>query len=1031
MIELCARSSFSFLVGSDTPADLVSRAKTLGYDALGLLDEASVAGSVRAHLAGLEQDLHILHGSRFVTTEGIELMAWVLDAEGWPSLCSTISLARRRAPKGQYSIRLDQLHEHPSLQWGFRPEPGFSRETASQVKDQIPSCYLVAVNHLTHQCQDHLAAIDQLAFEQDWTVVAASDAHMAKRSQKPLLDLMSAIRMNQTLDSLAGDLTPNAEACLRSPKEMRQRYPQPWLDNAARLAQRCQFSLKQLRYRYPSELVPPSYNSARDYLAALVKQGASQRWPAGVPKHVQKLIDKELALIADLNYEPYFLTVQDVVAFARSQGILCQGRGSAANSVVCYCLYITEVDPARVQVLFERFISKERNEPPDIDVDFEHHRREEVIQYLYRRYGRERAAIAATVITYRPKSAIRDVGRALGMDEGLLKKLSKSLSWWAKADGLESYFQEQGIDHSSERFQLFLHWVRAVQGQPRHLSQHVGGFVISDGPLSQWVPVENASMAERTIVQWDKDDIEALGLLKLDVLALGMLSAIRRAMDIARDWRHTHPNYGGHIDDKFELEDIPPEDPGTYEMLCQGDSMGVFQVESRAQMSMLPRLRPRSYYDLVIQIALVRPGPIQGDMVHPYLRRRQGLERASYPNDEVKQVLERTLGVPIFQEQVIQLAMVAAGFSAGEADALRRAMAAWKKDGGLDHFRDKLIGGMLERGHPLEFAERLFEQMKGFGKYGFPESHSASFALLVYVSAWLKHRVPEAFYCGLLNSYPMGFYSPSQLLQEAQRKGIEVLGVDINRSNYDYSLQEETQGKPCIRVGLRAIKGLKLESVQQVLLARAAGTFQSLSDLAQRSGISGPTLEKFAAAGALDSLGHHRQAARWALADSTWQLPLLAGSEQTLDIDNSIAPAPEGRQVVEDYAAMGFTLRTHPMRLLREHNALEHCRVNQELAGLPDQRWISLAGLVTGRQRPGSAGGVMFATLEDETGNTNLILWPDTVDRYRPILLTSRLWRVYGQLQHQQGVTHLIVETLINLDYLLGDLPVKNVSYRP
>ena len=1030
MVELACRSSFSFLQACNTPGELIEQADQLGYRALCIADEASVAGAVRAHLAAKDRTIQLVHGVRFQVSEGWTLIAWVLGADAWPVLCSTISLARRRAPKGEYRIELGQLPVHPDLAWGWLPEPGFADTSARQhIRAQLPDCYLIAVDHLCGYSAQHLADIDRISFEEDWPVVASSDPRMATRRHKPLLDLMTAIRLNQPLDALGDALPPNAEAVLRSPQEQAQRYPRAWLAAAERLAEQAQFSLDQLNYRYPSELVPPTYATATAYLADLVWQGARQRWPEGTSESVQALINKELALIQELAYEPYFLTVHDVVAYARSQGILCQGRGSAANSAVCFCLFITEVDPARVDVLFERFISKERNEPPDIDVDFEHHRREEVIQYLYTRYGRERAAIAATVITYRPKSAIRDVGRALGMDEGLLKKLSKSLSWWAKADGLESYFEDQGIDHQTPRFQLFLHWVRAIQGQPRHLSQHVGGFVISDGPLSQWVPIENASMPERTIVQWDKDDIEALGLLKLDVLALGMLSAIRRAMDLARQWRQTHPSYGGAIADRFELQDIPAEDPDTYQMLCQGQSMGVFQVESRAQMSMLPRLQPRCYYDLVIQIALVRPGPIQGDMVHPYLRRRQGLEPVVYPNEAVQSVLGRTLGVPIFQEQVIQLAMVAAGFSAGEADALRRAMAAWKKDGGLDHFQDKLVNGMLARGHSLDFAQRLFEQMKGFGKYGFPESHSASFALLVYVSAWLKCHVPAAFYCGLLNSYPMGFYSPSQLLQEARRNDISVLGPCVNQSDYDYSLYEQADS-PGIRVGLRAIKGLPQAALNQLLLARAQGPFQSLDDLAQRSGLSAAGLEKLAGAWALDSLGQHRQAARWALADSAWQLPLLAGLGIETET-STLAPAAEGQQVIEDYRALGFTLRTHPMALLRNHRAIRGSYRHQDLNALADGTRIELAGLVTGRQRPGSAGGVMFATLEDETGNSNLILWPDRVDRYRGILLTSRLWRVRGAIQHQQGVTHLIVDHLINCDSLLGELPVKNVSYRP
>ncbi len=1026
MVELCARSCFSFLVGASQPKALIERAVELDYTALAITDDCSVAGSVRAFEAAKDHDIKLLYGSRFTTTEGFTLTALVRSAAGWPVLCETITRARRQAPKGEYQVSLAELPCDGALIWIANPRPG---QDLMPLVAHFGALNLAAVHQRTDACDTHLAALVQFANTHGLTIVASSDVVMAKRADKPLQDLVTAIRLNRPLAELGAALAPNAEGCLRPPSELSALYPAAWLQAADAIAAQCEFSLSELQYRYPSELVPEGYRDATEYLRTLVEHGAKRRWPNGISAPIRGLIEKELGLIAQLNYEPYFLTVHDVVRFARDQGILCQGRGSAANSVVCYCLFITEVDPARVSVLFERFISADRNEPPDIDVDFEHHRREEVIQYIYTKYGRERAAIAATVITYRPKSAIRDVGRALGMDEGLLRRLSKSLSWWSKPEDMVDYFADNGIDATTERFQLFLKLAFAIQGFPRHLSQHVGGFVISDGPLSQWVPVENAAMAERTLVQWDKDDIETLGLLKLDVLALGMLSAIRRTLDTIRLWRTQAPTYAPDLPDEFSLQDIPAEDPATYDALGDGDSLGVFQVESRAQMSMLPRLRPRSYYDLVIQIAIVRPGPIQGNMVHPYLRRRDGTESVDYPSPEVEGVLKRTLGVPIFQEQVIQLCVVAAGFTPAQADNVRRSMAAWKRRGGLDHLESRIKNGMRERGYQDEFADRVFQQILGFGNYGFPESHAASFALLVYVSAWLKRHTPEAFYVGLLNSYPMGFYSPSQILQDAKRHGIAVLGADVNQSDYDYSLQQH-DGRCAIRVGLRAIKKLPESAAVRLLMARSEGQFRDMADLAARSELSGAMLERLAGAGALDGLSGHRQAARWALADSLWQLPLLADAGY-FDSASTLPAAPEGAQIVEDYRATGFSLRTHPIALLRGRPEARDCLSLTQIQQHPEIERGSIIGLVTGRQRPGTAGGVMFATLEDETGNHNLILWPSQVERYRRVVLTSRLWRVTGEIQRKHGVIHLIVDRVVNLDYLLGALPMKAVSYRP
>ncbi|MBT7176149.1 MAG: error-prone DNA polymerase, partial [Gammaproteobacteria bacterium] len=750
--ELHCISNYSFLRGASHPEELVKQAASLGYSAIAITDECTMAGVVKAHVAAKESDIKLIVGSEFRLDEELLLVLIAPNRMAYGQICNLITIGRRRAAKGEYRISISDLEVATSQCLAIwipgKAISGKEKEqhykSSKKLKDIFGSRLWLGLEVFPDGqsigCYEHAF---NLSRQFNLPLVASGDVHMHHPDRSALLDVVSAIRMRQSIRLAGRLLFSNREKYLRPYSTLSQLYPAGLLSASVHIADLCQFSLDELRYEYPEELVPPGLSSSQ-YLRQLTEHGVRKRWPEGEPTHVRALIEKELSLIKEMQYEYYFLTVFDIVQFARSQEILCQGRGSAANSAVCYCLEITEVDPVKINLLFERFISKERDEPPDIDVDFEHERREEVIQYIYKKYGRHRAAIAATVVTYRPKSAIRDVGKALGLDLQLVDHLAKSLSWWDKREELQARFEEAGVNPRSAIIDQFLTLVGAILGFPRHLSQHVGGFIISNGPLSHLVPVENAAMKDRTIIQWDKDDIGSLGLLKVDILALGILTSIRKSIDMINHYRSSN----------LSLASIPAEDPLTYKMLQTGDSIGVFQVESRAQISMLPRLKPKNFYDLVIEVAIVRPGPIQGNMVHPYLKRRNGEEKVTYANDAVKSVLGRTLGIPIFQEQVIKLAVVAAGFTPGEADQLRRAMAAWKRKGGLEKFQEKLVNGMLERGHDLDFAERIFEQIKGFGDYGFPESHAASFALLVYFSAWLKRHEPAAFYCGLLNSQP-------------------------------------------------------------------------------------------------------------------------------------------------------------------------------------------------------------------------------------------------------------------------------------
>lgn len=1019
--ELHALSNFTFLRGASHPEELVKAAVKLGYDALAITDECTVSGVVRAHVAAKESGLKkLIIGSEFRFDTGLKLVLLARNRSGYGELCQLITNGRRAAEKGHYKVTADDFAD--GLQncvalWVPDNQLLLGGEDA-WITDAFHGRLWIAVELLADGLEHlRLERLHRLSETLELPLVASGDVHMHCRERRALQDTVTAIRECVTLDRAGFALYPNGERYLRSRDVLSKVYPRKLLHESRVIAESIQFSLDEIRYEYPDEVVPKN-ETPGSYLRRLTEEGMRKRWPRGVPEKVKNLVEHELELIRELQYEPYFLTVYDIVAFARSQDILCQGRGSAANSAVCFCLGITEVDPDRMATLVERFISKERNEPPDIDVDFEHERREEVIQYIYRKYGRERAALAATVITYRPRSALRDVGKVLGLSGLQVDRLAKSMQWWDGKEVDESRVLEAGLDPGSPVIRRLLYLVRHLLGFPRHLSQHVGGFVISNGLLSELVPVENAAMDERTVIQWEKNDLEDLGLLKVDVLGLGMLTAIRRSFDLIR-------KFDGR---SYTLSTVPAEDPTVYDMICDGDTMGVFQIESRAQMAMLPRLKPRCYYDLVIEVAIIRPGPIQGDMVHPYLRRRNGEEAVEYPSEEVREVLQRTLGVPIFQEQVMQLAVVAAGFTPGEADQLRRAMAAWKRRGGLGPFEEKLIQGMKERGYPEDFARQIFQQILGFGEYGFPESHSASFALLVYVSCWLKCHTPAAFTCALLNSQPMGFYSASQLTQDARRHGVEVRPVDINESNWDSSLERARNDKPALRLGLRQVKGLS-EVAGQRIVGQRLRPYQSIQDLLEKVGLNRHEMSALAAAGALKSLAGHRHKVRWTVAGVEEPTPLFSSFDR-YEASPMLRKPTEGQDVVADYQSLGLTLGRHPMSLIRHHLDRLHYVSASCLKGLTTGKRISIAGLVITKQRPGTASGVTFITLEDETGCSNLIVWKKVADEQRDVLLNARLMGVQGELQKEGKVIHVIANRLIDHSELLGELAVKSRNFR-
>ncbi len=1019
--ELHCLSAFSFQRGASSANELFARAVKLGYKALAITDECSLAGIVRAFEASRKYEVPLIVGAEFQIKDGPKIVLLCESIAGYQALCQLITVSRRRAKKGQYlTLTSDFSEPMPGLLCLLiEPSPD-----ADQDIDWLKTCF---ENRLWLAVPQHRQAGDAARYAQrlHWSrthhlsMVATGDVHMHVRGRRALQDTMTAIRHRCTVAEAGWRLFQNGERHLRTRSILAERYPALLLAETISIAARCSFTLDQLQYTYPKELVPDGHTPTT-WLRHLTEEGARWRWPNGVTERVRAQIEHELSLIAELKFESYFLTVQDIVRFARSRGILCQGRGSAANSAVCFAVGVTEVDPARINLLFERFLSRERNEPPDIDIDFEHERREEVIQYIFERYGRERAALTAVATEYKGRSAIRDVAKALGLPPDQVNTLSGTMNYW-EGEPVDTHLREAGFDPDTPIMRRVIALTRELLRMPRHLSQHPGGFVISDAPLHTLVPVENAAMADRTVIQWDKDDLDTLGLLKVDCLALGMLTAVRKTMELLRDT--------GRQD--LALATIPAEDPATYDMICQADTLGVFQIESRAQMSMLPRIQPRCFYDLVIEVAIVRPGPIQGDMVHPYLRRRRGEEVVDYP-PQLKHIFERTLGVPLFQEQVMQLAIDAAGFTPGEADQLRRSMAAWKRRGGLEPHRDKLLAGMLERGYSTDYAETLFERIKGFGHYGFPESHAASFALITYASCWLKCHEPAAFAVSLINSMPLGFYTPDQIIQDARRHGIGVRPVDVRYSDWDCTLEfprGDASGNPEIRLGLRLIKGFKGDMAEQLLAARGRQPFIDVADMSQRSQMDRRHQGLLADAGALKALAGHRHKARWAVSGVEASLPLFDTTRATPETQIRIPMPSVGADMVADYSSVGMTLGQHPISLIRGQLRERRCVRSSELVKLPHGRRIRFAGLVRLRQRPETAGGVTFLTLEDEDGMVNAVVWQHTAERQRHVLLDSQLMGIEARLERVDGVQHLIVQRMEDYGALLSGVRMPSRDF--
>lgn len=1027
--ELDCISNFSFLTGASHPEELVERAAGLGYSALALNDECSLAGVVKAHQEAKRHKLHFIVGSRFHLQEGMQLIALACNMNGYGNLSETITLARRRSPKGEYRLHLADLAAPPdelSHLCGlpdclliYKPEyceaPAVLESRLRQLAAVFAQRLWIGVSlHYGSADARHLAILQDIGERCGIPLVAAGGVEMHRRSRQPLHDTLAAIRHGRPVMDIVEHLRPNAEHHLRSRLRLANMYPAAMLRETLNISERCRFSLDDIRYEYPREVVPLGMSASR-YLRQEALAGGLRRYPEGIPPPVMSQLENELSIISDLAYESYFLTVYDIVNFARQRGILCQGRGSAANSAVCYCLGITEVDPESGNNLFARFISRERNEPPDIDVDFEHQRREEVIQYIYEKYGRERAALAAVATTYRHRSAMRDTGKALGFEPELVERVAKSFHHWSSKKDLLEKISDQGLSAQSRPARLWAMLAQTLRGFPRHLSQHPGGFVISDGKLSRFVPIENAAMPGRSVVQWDKDDLDAIGLLKVDVLALGMLSALQRCLQLV----------GRRRGRPFALQDIPRDDKATFEMISQADTIGVFQIESRAQMSMLPRLKPREFYDLVIQVAIVRPGPIQGGMVHPYLRRRQGQEKAKSPSPQLEPILKRTLGIPIFQEQAMQIAMVAAGFTAGEADELRRAMAAWRRRGSVERFRQRLSEGMKKNGYDEEFAGRIFQQLEGFGEYGFPESHSASFAQLAYFSAWLKCHEPAAFLAAMLNSQPMGFYAPSQLVQDARRHGVRILPVDIHASDWESTLEHAC----AVRLGFGQVSGLSHQAGHRIEQARRQAPFVSTQDLAARAGLDRRDMNALSAANAFEPLAGHRRQAQWQSALQA-QDGLLREALILEDRSPALPAMSEGENIVNDYRYLGLTLGRHPLALLR--SSLESRRfvpADRLLADWPDRRLARACGLVTARQRPGTSKGTVFVTLEDESGYVNVIVRASLAEKQHAELVRSSLLGVYGVWQRQETVCHLIAQRLVDLSPLLGELPTRSRDF--
>ncbi|KQZ68285.1 DNA polymerase [Rhodanobacter sp. Root561] len=1017
--ELHCLSNFSFGRGASSARELFERAKTCGYSALAITDECSLAGIVRALEASRAAGVPLIVGSEIQLDDGPKVVVLCETKEGYTSLCRLITTGRRASEKGTYRLTLaDVATGLPGTLVLWAPDLVVDMNHGRWVRQTFGDRAWLAVElHRGPNDARRVRELEAIGRELDLPLVAASDVHMHVRRRLALQHTLTAIRHRVPVAEAGGLIARNGERHLRRRHVLAKLYPEALLEESARISARCTFTLDELRYRYPAELVPVGHTPT-SWLRQLTEEGARWRWPDGVSEKVRKQLEHELGLIESLRYEPYFLTVHDIVRFARSQGILCQGRGSAANSSVCFALGVTEVDPMKMSLLVERFISKERNEPPDIDIDFEHERREEVIQYIYRKYGRERAALAATVICYRGKSAVRDVAKAMGLPLDQVDQLSQVFAWWDGDESLAERLRERGFDPESAVIRRIIKLTAEILDMPRHLSQHVGGFVVSDAPLSELVPVENAAMPDRTIIQWDKDDLDTMNLLKVDCLALGMLTCVQKCLNVLRDQRGQD----------YSMATLPPEDPDTYAMIQRADTVGVFQIESRAQMAMLPRHRPENFFDLVVQVAIVRPGPIQGDMVHPYLRRRRGEEPVDYPSEELKEVFERTLGVPLFQEQVMKLAMIAAGYTAGEADGLRRDMAAWKRRGGLEKHRERILTGMADRGYTTAFAETLFEQIKGFGSYGFPESHAASFAGIVYASCWLKCHEPAAFTCALLNSQPMGFYAPSQIVQDARRHDIDVLPIDVQCSDWDNTLITRRDEAPAIQLGLRQVRGFSEEVAHRIMVARAQRPFADIADLCARAAVDKRHQDLLAQASALRGLSRHRHHAHWEIAGVEKQLPLF-GNISPAEIAVELPKPTQAEDTLADYARTGLTLGVHPLAQIRDRLRAARCTDSRTLRKRPHNSYARVAGMVTMRQRPQTASGVTFLTMEDEHGMINVIVWRDVAETHRRVLLESELLGIDGRWEAVDGVCHLIASRLLDMSELLSGLDVRSRDF--
>ena len=1034
-VELQTTSNFSFLKGASYPEELVHRAVELEHKAIAITDRNTLAGVVRAHLAARETGIKIIVGARLDFTDSESILCLPTNHAAYSRLTRLITLGRRRAPKGECYLSIDdflnaqkdQIIVILSQSQCDLDHLSFTLSRFSGVMGD--RCYLSLQNFLEYGDTRRIALLDNLASKVNVSTVVTNDVHYHDLTRRKLQDTLTAIKNRCTVDNAGYKLFVNAERHLKSADAMSALFPnhKEAISRTVEIAERCSFSLDQLVYEYPDDGAPPG-TTPQKYLTDLAWAGAQDRYPSGIPDKVCLQIKHELQLIDELSYANYFLTVHDIVQYARNRGILCQGRGSAANSAVCYCLGITAVDPTKIDLLFERFISAERGEPPDIDVDFEHERREEVIQYIYKKYGRERAGLAATVIHYRGRSGMREVARAMGLSRDVEDALSKAsvIERLSKKNKLP--LREVGLSENDPKIILTLQLASEISGFPRHLSQHVGGFVITRGRLDDLVPIANATMEGRTTIEWDKDDLDTLGFLKIDVLGLGMLSCIRKAFELLQK-HHQH---------EVDLATVPAEDPEVYKMLSRADSVGVFQVESRAQMTMLPRLKPRAFYDLVIEVAIVRPGPIQGDMVHPYLRRRNGEEEVTFPSESLREVLGKTYGVPLFQEQAMKIAIVAAGFTPAEADGLRRAMATFRRMGTIQQYRNKMIRGMIARGYEEDFANRCFKQIEGFGDYGFPESHAASFALLVYVSAWLKYHHPAIFACSLLNSQPMGFYAPAQIVGDASKHGVTIYPPDVNYSHWDSTIEITAEGLDALRLGLRQIKGFREDFADQLITARKMGNgrpFFDIDDFARRSNLPKSVLEQLADADAFQSINLSRRQALWSTQRvNSNQAPLFIESGEGIVEQKVHLPSMGlGEEVSHDYRTIHLSLKDHPLSLLRNLMTSMRAIPAKKLSKIENGGVVSVSGLVISRQRPGTASGVIFTTLEDETGSANVIIWPSVFEKYRKETLVSKLLLVRGELQREGLVIHIIARHLIDMTSKLYELatPYKNNTQKP